>query len=222
MVFLETILQQKHFILSWDPIKIDFGPVIGELPGVSVLAISENMSTLTLSSPGGLGTEESGGERLRFTLKPSDMSASILLPAPPSSLHVWYSFKRCLITPWACLLFSFLQKQRSPWGQDLLRFVFPDSSALNVPRKGLLNNKRNEGRISIIILTHITAYIQEMPVNKYSTSMDRLHTGRENPSDLLGPLELTSPMWRKYGVIPESAWLLHYIAVDMERVSESF
>ena len=67
MVFLETILQQKHFILSWDPIKIDFGPVIGEFPGVSVVAISENMSTLTLSSPGGLGTEESGGERLRFT-----------------------------------------------------------------------------------------------------------------------------------------------------------
>ena len=94
-----AILQQKHFILSWDPIKIDFSPVIGGLPGVSVFAMSENMGMLTLSSPGGLGTEESGGERLRFTLKPSDMSVSILLSAPPSSLHVWYSFKCCLITP---------------------------------------------------------------------------------------------------------------------------
>ena len=93
------MLQQKHFILSWDPIKIDFSPVIGGLPGVSVFAMSENMGMLTLSSPGGLGTEESGGERLRFTLKPSDMSVSILLLAPPSSLHVWYSFKCCLITP---------------------------------------------------------------------------------------------------------------------------
>ena len=59
MVFIKTILQQKHFILSWDPIKIDFSPVIGGLPGVSVFAMSENMGMLTLSSPGGLGTEES-------------------------------------------------------------------------------------------------------------------------------------------------------------------
>lgn len=91
MVFIKTILQQKHFILSWDPIETDFGPI--------VFAISENMAVLTLSSPGGLGIEESGGERLKFTLKPLDMSASILLPAPPSFLHVWYLFKCCLITP---------------------------------------------------------------------------------------------------------------------------
>ena len=118
MVFIKTILQQKHFILSWDPIKIDFSPVIGGLPGVSVFAISENMGMLTLSSPGGLGTEESGGERLRFTLKPSDMSVSILLLAPPSSLHVWYSFKCCLITPWACLHFPSSRNKVLPEGRS--------------------------------------------------------------------------------------------------------
>lgn len=30
--FIETILQQKHFMLSWDSIKIDFSPLIGGLP----------------------------------------------------------------------------------------------------------------------------------------------------------------------------------------------
>lgn len=45
--FYQDTLQQKHFILSWDPIETDFGPI--------VFAISENMAELTLSSPGGLG-----------------------------------------------------------------------------------------------------------------------------------------------------------------------
>lgn len=47
MAFIKTILQQKHFILSWDPIKIDFGPVIGRLPCCSVFATSEDMSMFT-------------------------------------------------------------------------------------------------------------------------------------------------------------------------------
>lgn len=44
--FIETILQQKHFILSWDPIKIDFGYLIGGLPQRSGFA-SLGMSGLT-------------------------------------------------------------------------------------------------------------------------------------------------------------------------------
>lgn len=99
--------------------------------------------------------------------------------------------------------------------------MFPGSSALNVPRKGLLNNKRNEGRISIIILTHIAAYVQEMPMNKYSTSMDRLHTERIPPIFLVH-LNLLAPRDRSVESYLSLPWLLHCIAVDLERVSEFY
>lgn len=40
--FIGTILQQKHFILSGDPIKIDFSHLIGGLPHSSGFATSED------------------------------------------------------------------------------------------------------------------------------------------------------------------------------------
>lgn len=60
MPFIETILQQKHFILSWDPIKIDLSPVIGGLPCHSICYLwgAKCAGWAGWSFPGGLGTEE--------------------------------------------------------------------------------------------------------------------------------------------------------------------
>ena len=69
MVFIKTILQQKHFILSWDPIKIDFSPIIGGLTGVSVFAMSENM-----------------GVNHAFCLEPQFLPDSANRPEFPSTL----------------------------------------------------------------------------------------------------------------------------------------
>lgn len=55
--FIETILQQKHFILSWDPVKIDFGHLIGGLPRRSGFQWA-HWSWPVL--PGGLGPEKQG------------------------------------------------------------------------------------------------------------------------------------------------------------------
>lgn len=55
--FIETILQQKHFMLSWDSIKIDFSPLIGGLPCRSVFAGVEDQcaNRAGRSCPGGRG-----------------------------------------------------------------------------------------------------------------------------------------------------------------------
>lgn len=59
--FIGTILQQKHFILSWDPIKIDFSHLIGGLPHRSPFDASEANCARTA----GPFRREAWGEALR-------------------------------------------------------------------------------------------------------------------------------------------------------------